>query len=254
MGIQPIGVAGDGGKMRKLLKAEKPQALIADCWTHQVPLMLGNYYKRNPKVATLVDQAIKFLKYVGSSWKKIETAERVMDHLRRIYIDIRIKDRTRPNAAGEDDSRPVTAIIDSIEKQWRKADQDLFIAYSPPGLMQEVFQYYNNEGIYSKELWPDGSTDNPIELWKLLSASNPLFKLLLSFVPSLATVMRLFLKMGNINTKKHTWLGTKKLHDIVAYIKTKLWHEQAQEGIVANTQDGTGGDGSTSSASIDLTM
>ncbi|KAF8238859.1 hypothetical protein L208DRAFT_1375062 [Tricholoma matsutake] len=128
MGIQPIGVAGDaagdGGKMRRLLKAEKPQALIADCWTHQVPLMLGNYYKRNPKVATLVDQAIKvikwfnnhsyclgklrdeqiityewawalimpiitcwtshfcllsqilqFLEYVGSSWKKIETAE-----------------------------------------------------------------------------------------------------------------------------------------------------------------------------------
>jgi hypothetical protein len=43
MGIQPIGVAGDaagdGGKMRRLLKAEKPHALIADCWTHQVSKM-----------------------------------------------------------------------------------------------------------------------------------------------------------------------------------------------------------------------
>jgi hypothetical protein len=36
--------------------------------------------------------------------------------LRRIYIDIRIKDRTIPNAAEEDDDHPVTAIINSIEK------------------------------------------------------------------------------------------------------------------------------------------
>jgi hypothetical protein len=25
---------------------------------------------------------------------------------------------------------------------------------SPPGLMQEIVQYYNDEGIYSKGLWP----------------------------------------------------------------------------------------------------
>jgi hypothetical protein len=40
MGLEPIGAcgdaAGDGAKMRRLLKAEKPHALIADCWTHQV--------------------------------------------------------------------------------------------------------------------------------------------------------------------------------------------------------------------------
>jgi hypothetical protein len=48
--------------------------------------------------------------------------------LHRIYVDIHIKDRTTPNAAEEDDDHPVMAIINSIEKRWKKADQDLFIA------------------------------------------------------------------------------------------------------------------------------
>ena len=40
MGLEPIGVcgdaAGDGGKMQQSLVREKPHALIADCWGHQV--------------------------------------------------------------------------------------------------------------------------------------------------------------------------------------------------------------------------
>ncbi|KAF8221863.1 hypothetical protein L208DRAFT_1382084 [Tricholoma matsutake] len=183
MGIQPIGVAGDatgdGGKMQRLLKAEKPQALIADCCfsnivkLHIEPLAITVNVAQHGNVRC--DQVLVLL-----------------GQLCHIYINIHIKYRTQPNAAGEDDSHPVTAIIDSIEKRWRKADQDLFIAFvflnpllkarlfnpnkllitmllgilcrlytrvfhltdSPPGLMQEIVQYYNNEGIYSKELWP----------------------------------------------------------------------------------------------------
>jgi hypothetical protein len=62
---------------------------------------------------------------------------------------------------------------------------------------------------------------------------NPLVKLatrLLSFVPSSASVERLFSKMGDISTKKRTRLGTKKLRDI-AYIKTELRRQQAQDGV-----------------------
>jgi len=52
----------------------------------------------------------------------------LLGQLRRIYVDIRRKDRTTPDAADEDEDHPVTTIINSIEKQWTKADQDLFIA------------------------------------------------------------------------------------------------------------------------------
>jgi hypothetical protein len=44
MGLEPIGAcgdaAGDGSKMRRLLRVKKPHALIADCWTHQVRIVM----------------------------------------------------------------------------------------------------------------------------------------------------------------------------------------------------------------------
>jgi hypothetical protein len=52
----------------------------------------------------------------------------VLRNLFRVYSDLRIQDHSVPDAADEDESHPVTAIIDSIEKCWIKADQDLFIA------------------------------------------------------------------------------------------------------------------------------
>jgi hypothetical protein len=116
----------------------------------------------------------------------------LLSQLRQIYVDIRIKDRTTPNASEEDDDHPVTAIIDSIEKRWKKADQDLFVACvflnpflkarlfnpeklsiamllgilrrlytrvfrvneSPAGLLQEIMKYNDGVGAYSNDLWP----------------------------------------------------------------------------------------------------
>jgi len=41
---------------------------------------------------------------------------------------MRTKDCSTVGAEHEDKDHPVTAIIDSIEKHWEKADQDLFLA------------------------------------------------------------------------------------------------------------------------------
>ncbi|KAF8518136.1 hypothetical protein BU17DRAFT_48961 [Hysterangium stoloniferum] len=43
----------------------------------------------------------------------------------RVYFTIPL---THPNATDEDESHPNTKILESIEKQWLKLDQDLFIA------------------------------------------------------------------------------------------------------------------------------
>lgn len=44
LGLEPIGAcgdaAGDGAKMRRLLREEKPHALIADCWSNQVKIAI----------------------------------------------------------------------------------------------------------------------------------------------------------------------------------------------------------------------
>ncbi|KIM74918.1 hypothetical protein PILCRDRAFT_92347 [Piloderma croceum F 1598] len=61
--LEPIGACGDAlrdeWKMRNELLKLKPHALITDCWSHQeVPLMLSNYYKDNPKVAAIVHAVI----------------------------------------------------------------------------------------------------------------------------------------------------------------------------------------------------
>lgn len=116
----------------------------------------------------------------------------LLGQLRRVYIDIRTKDRSSPNAVEDDDDHPVTTIIDSIEKQWKKADQDLFIACvflnpflkatlfnptklsiamllgilhrlyvrvfrlndPPSGLIQEIMDYNRGIGIYGNDMWP----------------------------------------------------------------------------------------------------
>jgi len=71
-----------------------------------------------------------------------------------------------------------------------------------------------------------------IEVWWLLPTRNPLMKLaihLLSFVPSSASIERLFSLMGDTKTNKRNEMKRQKLQDIT-YIKSDLrWH-QAKNG------------------------
>jgi hypothetical protein len=71
-----------------------------------------------------------------------------------------------------------------------------------------------------------------IKIWQLLPTENPLVKLsirLLSFVPSSASIERIFSLMGDTKTKKRNKMKTKKLQDIT-YIKSDLRRRQAQNG------------------------
>jgi hAT family C-terminal dimerisation region len=71
-----------------------------------------------------------------------------------------------------------------------------------------------------------------IELWRLLPTENPLVKLairLLSFVPSSASIERLFSLMGDTKTKKRNKMKTQKLQDIT-YVKSDLRQRQAKNG------------------------
>jgi hypothetical protein len=52
----------------------------------------------------------------------------LLGQLCHIYIDNHFEDQSSPDALDEDDDHPVTTIINSIEKWWSKADQDLFVA------------------------------------------------------------------------------------------------------------------------------
>jgi hypothetical protein len=116
----------------------------------------------------------------------------LLGQLRRVYVDIRCKDRSSPDALDEDDDHPVTTIINSIEKRWSKADQDLFIAcvflnpfiktslFNPQSMtlamilgmlrrlytrvsrvdecprefMGEIMNYAQSKGIYGDQMWP----------------------------------------------------------------------------------------------------
>jgi hypothetical protein len=116
----------------------------------------------------------------------------LLGQLHRIYIDIRHNDQTTPDAVDEDEDHPVTTIINSIEKRWTKADQDLFIAcvflnpfiktslfnhqsmtlamllsilrrfytrvfsveQCPHEFMGEIMNYAQDKGIYSEQMWP----------------------------------------------------------------------------------------------------
>jgi hypothetical protein len=115
-----------------------------------------------------------------------------LGNLYRIYVNLRKYDRTTPDAEFEDKDHPVTAVINSIEKRWAKADQDLFIAclflnpfiktslFNPqkftlsvligiirrlytrvfrlsephPDLIREIFAYAEARDIFSEQMWP----------------------------------------------------------------------------------------------------
>jgi hypothetical protein len=125
----------------------------------------------------------------------------LLGQLYRIYVDIRNKDRSSADAADEDDDHPITTIINSIEKRWSKADQDLFVAcvflnpfikislfnpqmmtlaillgircrlYTrvfsvndcPREFMTEIFNYAHNKGIYSEHMWPFKDLQNELK-------------------------------------------------------------------------------------------
>ena len=52
----------------------------------------------------------------------------ILGNLYHIYTNLHICDRSSPDADDEDESHPVTRILESIKKQWLKVDQDLFLA------------------------------------------------------------------------------------------------------------------------------
>src|SRR5215813_11526507 len=52
----------------------------------------------------------------------------LLANLYQVYTNIRRRDCTSAEWVGGEDEHPVSPIIESIEKRWEKADQDLFIA------------------------------------------------------------------------------------------------------------------------------
>ncbi|GBE85739.1 hypothetical protein SCP_0802610 [Sparassis crispa] len=116
----------------------------------------------------------------------------LLGNLYRSYFNIRKNDRTIPDAEEEDEAHPVTAIMESIEKRWQKADQDLFITClflnpfinssllngttlsvamimgiihrlylrvfrtetPPEDLMRSVYEYHMRFGMFFAENWP----------------------------------------------------------------------------------------------------
>lgn len=115
----------------------------------------------------------------------------LLGQLRRVYVDIIQKDRTEPDTSYEDDNHPCTAILNSLEKRWHKADQDLFVACvflnpnfkaslfnpqkitlailigilqrlymhifhtqeCPRGFIEEIMHYVEGTGIYCDDMW-----------------------------------------------------------------------------------------------------
>lgn len=116
----------------------------------------------------------------------------VLGNLYRVYKKLVIQDRTKPDAVEEDRDHPITSILESIEKRWLKADQDLFIvcwflnpfldaslrnqnnlplavimgivrrmyerafkiSADGSGLMSQVFDYAGREKAFSEAKWP----------------------------------------------------------------------------------------------------
>jgi hAT family C-terminal dimerisation region len=71
-----------------------------------------------------------------------------------------------------------------------------------------------------------------IKVWQLLPSGNPLVKLsihLLSFVPSSASIKRIFSLMGDTKTKKQNKMKMKTLQQIT-YVKSDLRRRQAKDG------------------------
>lgn len=116
----------------------------------------------------------------------------VLGNLYRVYKKLIIQDRSQPDVVEEDSDHPVTSILESIEKRWLKADQDLFIvcwflnpfldaslrnqnnlplavimgivrrmyerafkiSAEGSGLMSQVFDYAGCEKAFSETKWP----------------------------------------------------------------------------------------------------
>jgi hypothetical protein len=115
----------------------------------------------------------------------------LLGKLYRTYVNLRIVDRSHPLAEDEDESHPITSIINSIEKRWERADQDLFIlalflnplinanlfnssvlppgvfmgiakrlyirvfkVNEPAGLVGQIYDYHRRTGIFASAAWP----------------------------------------------------------------------------------------------------
>ncbi|TFY79124.1 hypothetical protein EWM64_g4889, partial [Hericium alpestre] len=305
IGLKCIGIAGDAAgderKARLDMLREHPNLLIADCWAHQICLILGDYVRANPKIAEVIDSAVEVVKwfnnhsyalgifqkeqretYGGKEWclimpvitrwtayfasfdrllklrkalqvtaikheqelisalgtsaparKKLK-ARRVLARIKddswwkklvvikthfeplaiainvtqgansrcdqvsfllaklyHSYSNLRQADCDHPESSMTEEEHPVTSILESIEKRWRKADQDLHIAAFflnpfinnqlldsdvipismmmgilrrlymrvfeaeevPSDFMISVYHYGEREGIFSKDAW-----------------------------------------------------------------------------------------------------
>ncbi|KAG1783202.1 hypothetical protein EV702DRAFT_949463, partial [Suillus placidus] len=118
----------------------------------------------------------------------------LLSKLYRTYINLCITDHSLPLAEDKDESHPVTSIINSIEKRWEHADQDLFImalflnplinanlingcvlppgflmriarwlylcvfklniSDAPVGLIGQIYEYQCRTGIFAPAAWP----------------------------------------------------------------------------------------------------
>ncbi|KAF9461238.1 hypothetical protein BDZ94DRAFT_1372691 [Collybia nuda] len=223
LGLIPVGFSGDAGgderKARCLALKKYPALLIADCWAHQVPLMLANYKKANPVVSKVMDESSEVAKWFNNhSYALGELGKEQAD----MY------------------NGKVLALITPVVTWWTayycSMDQNLQIwkalrvtpikhhdaimetrvfktSAEGSGLMSEVYDYAAREKAYSEARWPlkdlrsmkesDGSND-PVCVWKSLNVQNPLVKLailILSFVPNSASTEWIFSSMGDIQTK-----------------------------------------------------
>ena len=115
----------------------------------------------------------------------------LLGQLHHIYVDNHFEDQSSLDALDVNDDHPVTTIINSIEKWWSKADQDLFVAcvflnpfiktslFNPQSMtlamilgmlhrlytwvfrvdgcprefMGEIMNYSQSKGIYRDKMW-----------------------------------------------------------------------------------------------------
>jgi hypothetical protein len=127
----------------------------------------------------------------------------LLGKLYRTYVNLRVTDHSLSLAGDENESHPVTSIIDSIKKRWERADQDLFIIalflnplinpnlinsrvlppgvlmgiarrlYSrvfkhndteaPAGLIGQIYEYHCRTGIFAPAAWPIQELQNSLK-------------------------------------------------------------------------------------------
>lgn len=67
LNLEVIGICGDASrdehKARALVLKANPHLLIADCWAHQIQLILGDYISANADIADTIDQAVMVVKW-----------------------------------------------------------------------------------------------------------------------------------------------------------------------------------------------